>query len=277
MVQREGRILRRGNTSTRVDIFRYIAEGSFDAYSWQILETKQRFIANLLSNSLPENSAQDVAEAVLSYAEVKALAVGNPLLRRRIEVANELSKYRVLERKAQDARMYLEQELAELPATIAHRRQLIAFCEQDMAHLAGHAEKPQGQERAVLADKLAAAVERSLPIDPDRELFVYRGFQIVLPRGTDRDKPAVFAGRAGKYYILLGQDPRVYLDFIDRFLADMDTFCGALRVGLSSSERQQVKLREELAKTNNYHTHIESLTEEIARLDKELGVTEQHE
>ena len=198
MVQREGRILRRGNTSTRVDIFRYIAEGSFDAYSWQILETKQRFIANLLSNSLPENSAQDVAEAVLSYAEVKALAVGNPLLRRRIEVANELSKYRVLERKAQDARMYLEQELAELPATIAHRRQLIAFCEQDMAHLAGHAEKPQGQERAVLADKLAAAVERSLPIDPDRELFVYRGFQIVLPRGTDRDKPAVFAGRADR-------------------------------------------------------------------------------
>ena len=89
MVQREGRILRQGNQNKKVDIFRYITEGSFDAYSWQLLETKQRFISELLSGSLTERSGSDIEDTVLNYAEVKALAVGNPLIKERVEKANE--------------------------------------------------------------------------------------------------------------------------------------------------------------------------------------------
>lgn len=81
MTQREGRILRRGNTNSKVYIYRYITEGSFDAYSWQLLETKQRFISELLSGSLTERSGTDIADTVLDYAEVKALAVGDPLVK----------------------------------------------------------------------------------------------------------------------------------------------------------------------------------------------------
>lgn len=90
MTQREGRILRQGNTNPKVQIFRYITEGSFDAYSWQLLETKQRFITALLSGTLSERSAADIYDTVLNYAEVKALAVGNPLVKKRVETANEL-------------------------------------------------------------------------------------------------------------------------------------------------------------------------------------------
>lgn len=93
MTQREGRILRRGNANSKVRIFRYITEGSFDAYSWQLLETKQRFITGLLSGSLTERSGKDIEDTVLDYAEVKALAVGNPLVKERVETANELSRY----------------------------------------------------------------------------------------------------------------------------------------------------------------------------------------
>ena len=91
MTQREGRILRQGNTNSKVQIFRYITEGSFDAYSWQLLETKQRFITGLLSGSLTERSGKDIEDTVLDYAEVKALAVGNPLVKERVKTANELS------------------------------------------------------------------------------------------------------------------------------------------------------------------------------------------
>ena len=75
MVQREGRILRQGNINQEVEIYRYITEGSFDAYSWQLLETKQRFISGLLAGSLVERSGSDIEDSVLDYAEVKALAV----------------------------------------------------------------------------------------------------------------------------------------------------------------------------------------------------------
>ena len=99
MTQREGRILRQGNTNPQVYIFRYITEGSFDAYSWQLLETKQRFISDLLAGSLSERSASDIEDTVLTYAEVKALAIGNPLIKQRVEAANELSRLLTLQRK----------------------------------------------------------------------------------------------------------------------------------------------------------------------------------
>ena len=92
MTQREGRFLRQGNENKKVYIYRYITEGSFDAYSWQLLETKQRFISGLLSCSLTERSSSDIESTVLDYAEVKALAVGNPLIKERVETANELTR-----------------------------------------------------------------------------------------------------------------------------------------------------------------------------------------
>ena len=104
MIQREGRILRQGNQNPKVQIFRYITEGSFDAYSWQLLETKQRFITSLLSGSYTEHEGSDIEDTVLNYAEIKALAVGNPLVKKRVETANELSRYYTLQRKLVETR-----------------------------------------------------------------------------------------------------------------------------------------------------------------------------
>ena len=92
MIQREGRILRQGNENKKVEIYRYITEGSFDAYSWQLLETKQRFITDLLSGSLVERNGKEIDDVVLNYAEVKALAIGNPLVKERVEAQNEQNR-----------------------------------------------------------------------------------------------------------------------------------------------------------------------------------------
>ena len=94
MVQREGRILRRGNQYQEIKIFRYIAEGSFDSYSWQLLETKQRFISQFLSGSEYQRSASDLEENVLTYAQVKALAISQPLMKVLAEKENELRRRR---------------------------------------------------------------------------------------------------------------------------------------------------------------------------------------
>ena len=114
MTQREGRILRQGNENKKVSIYRYITEGSFDAYSWQLLETKQRFIAELLSGSMDQRSGSDIEGTVLDYAEVKALAVGNPLVKVRVEAANELTRLMTLQRKTMETRVAMEKELMEL-------------------------------------------------------------------------------------------------------------------------------------------------------------------
>lgn len=124
MTQREGRILRQGNQNPKVQIFRYITEGSFDAYSWQLLETKQRFITSLLSGSYTEREGSDVEDTVLNYAEIKALAVGNPLVKKRVETANELSRYYTLQRKLVETRIRLDKELKELPSKCFIRKSL---------------------------------------------------------------------------------------------------------------------------------------------------------
>ncbi|MCD8294596.1 MAG: DEAD/DEAH box helicase family protein [Clostridia bacterium] len=136
MVQREGRILRPGNRNEKVFIFRYITEGSFDAYSWQILENKQRFISELLSGSYTARSGGDVKDTVLDYAEVKALAVGNPLIKKRVETANELASLLTLKRKYLEGRQAMEQELLELPELIRDASSRAEGCSRDMAFYA---------------------------------------------------------------------------------------------------------------------------------------------
>ncbi len=110
------------DTSKEVFIYRYITEGSFDAYSWQLLESKQRFISQILSGDCTQRECADVDETVLNYAEVKALAVGNPKIKRRVEVANELSKYRILERDVIARKSKLREELDGIPANIEKQK-----------------------------------------------------------------------------------------------------------------------------------------------------------
>ncbi|MCD8306612.1 MAG: SNF2-related protein [Clostridia bacterium] len=133
MVQRQGRILRPGNTNEKVYIYRYITEGSFDAYSWQLLETKQRFISDLLSGSYSERSGGDIKDAVLDYAEVKALAIGNPLLKERVQTANELTRLLTLQRKDMEDRLRMKQLQAQLPDKISEAKQCASDCSEDLA------------------------------------------------------------------------------------------------------------------------------------------------
>lgn len=282
MTQREGRILRQGNTNPKVRIFRYITEGSFDAYSWQLLETKARFIADLLSGSLADRSGGDVSDTVLDYAEVKALAVGNPLVKKRVETANELSRYLTLQRKMIEMRLHLEKMLSEIPSRKERQVQLIEKCDDDTAFYAEwRADNPEvtdprlkreeADRRKALREQIQAAVTDNVLKDTESVLLTYRGFDLVLPANMTAIKPYLYLQRRGRYYVELSDNEVGNLLRIDNFLNGLEEHGRKLREGLAKLEQDEKEIRRELSKDENYIDRIEACKKRLETIDKKLG------
>lgn len=283
MTQREGRIIRQGNENSRVKIFRYITEGSFDAYSWQLLETKQRFISDLLSGSLVQRSSSDIADTVLDYAEVKALAVGNPLIKERVEIANELTRYIMLQKKHVETRTRLEQELLELPGRKANQENLIHRCVEDADFYSQwkelHPEPETSQEkkneaarRQELRKQLKAGVEGNVLQTKETDLTEYCGFRIILPANMMMEKPYVWLKRNGRYYVELGETEVGNLIRIENFLENLYAHLGKLKTGLYKMEEREKDVKAELSKKESYLDQIEEYRSKIDELDEKLGV-----
>ena len=283
MTQREGRILRQGNTNTNVYIYRYITEGSFDAYSWQLLETKQRFISDLLSGSLTARSGADIENTVLDYAEVKALAVGNPLVKKRVEAANELTRYLTLQRKLVDSRIRMEKELMELPGKLEHQKELIAKCEEDLSYYQiwkaanppaeeNRLKKEEAEKRKTLREYITSAVKSYALETREKTLMTYRGFEIVLPANMTHEKPYIWLTRQGKYYVELGDTEIGNLIRIDNYLDALDDHLEKLKTCLSKLTEKEIELKAELSKDENYSEQIEKYKAEVEKLDKKLEV-----
>lgn len=143
--QRLGRIVRQGNQNPEVEIFRYVTEGTFDAYLYQLVESKQRFIAQIMTSKLPARAAEDVDETALSYAEIKALATGNPQIIEKCNLDMEVSKLNMLRASHLSQRYALEElVLRKYPAEIKELNERIAGYEQDNARLAEHPKPAEG-------------------------------------------------------------------------------------------------------------------------------------
>lgn len=272
MTQREGRILRQGNENKKVYIYRYITEGSFDAYSWQLLETKQRFISGLLSGSLTERSGSDIESTVLDYAEVKALAVGNPLIKERVETANELTRYLALQRKAIDNHIRMEKELMELPARIKHQKELIEKCECDIEFYRSNRKEYSNEERKDIRQKLFSAVKGNVLMRNETPSITYQGFQIVLPANMTAEKPYIWLQKNGIYYVELGDTEIGGLIRIDNYLDSLDKQLEKLNEGLTNLCGRQDALKVEITKKEDYVDRIEKIKQRLEKLDKKLGV-----
>ena len=272
MTQREGRILRQGNENKKVYIYRYITEGSFDAYSWQLLETKQRFISGLLSGSLTERSGSDIESTVLDYAEAKGFAVGNPLIKERVETANELTRYLALQRKAIDNHIRMEKELMELPARIKHQKELIEKCECDIEFYRSNRKEYSNEERKDIRQKLFSAVKGNVLMRNETPSITYQGFQIVLPANMTAEKPYIWLQKNGIYYVELGDTEIGGLIRIDNYLDSLDKQLEKLNEGLTNLCGRQDALKVEITKKEDYVDRIEKIKQRLEKLDKKLGV-----
>ena len=283
MTQREGRILRQGNENAKVQIYRYVTEGSFDAYSWQLLETKQRFISSLLSGSYDLRSGSDISDTVLSYAEVKALAVGNPLVKKRVEVSNELTRMLSLQRKTIEKRQDLEQELAMLPSKIQRQRARIRAAKLDERHYheylkndpapANTAEKKKLEESTRrLRQQLFKSVHTYEYESKEKPLMTYRGFQIILPANMDTLKPYIWLEKEGRYSVELGNTETGGLVRIDHFLDSFSEYIADRQMRLQKLKDRKQQIKEELSVEENFSDKIDSLRSELEAIDKKLGV-----
>ena len=294
MTQREGRILRQGNTSERAYIFRYITEGSFDAYSWQLLETKQKFISALLSGSLTERSGSDIDDTVLDYAEVKALAIGNPLVKKRVEAANELSRLMTLQRKAIDSKIGLEKELLSVSGRIEDIADRIEKCKKDReaceernadalqlrGSRAQYGESrdgafsdglsDDGHERRAIREQISRAVRENILERGEKKLMTYRGFDLILPAHMMGDSPYIIIAGEGRYRVEMGDTEVGNLRRVDNFISNLGGHLEKLEISLEKLKERKKDIEAELEKKESYSEQISSCKETIEKMDKKL-------
>lgn len=294
MVQREGRILRQGNTCESVQIYRYITKGSFDAYSWQLLETKQRFISQILSGHAVQREGDDVDEAVLNYAEVKALAVGNPKMKRRVEVVNELDKYRLLHQDFVDAQHQKKLQLKEMPGLIEKQLTRIANAQKDMDYVASCPNTYQDMEyedQKAIRESIYKAVKLYVNNPLEKKVLTFRGFEVVVPAHMQPRPPKPKFDADGNELPVKGEPiPYVLLKRDGIYRMEVESCAGITKRlnnlidGLAERKRkmedylellqnQKASLEQALlVKEDSYTLQMEMLKAELDELDEELGV-----
>ena len=276
MVQREGRILRQGNENKSIQIFRYITDGSFDAYSWQLLESKQRFICQLLSGSVDERSASDIDDVVLSYAEVKALAIGNPLIKKRVEVANELKRLSALQRKHIDNHTFMKEEVLTVPGKITHINELIKLAEADKEHYSKNSVEIKDMKgHRDIGKQIVTALSENIKQEERKELMVYQGFKIVLPDNMLKEKPFVWIEGNGKYYCETGDSDIGCINRIDNKLKGFAEFIEKQQEEIQKLSQRKTDIEAELKNENPYPDEIAKQQAKLTAIDKELGVEEE--
>lgn len=229
--QREGRILRQGNMNQTVKIYKYVTENTFDAYNWSILENKQKFIGQLMSGKNPSRSCEDVDEAALSYAEVKALASGDPRIIEMTDLDSQVTKLKLLKANHEGQRYMLEDQLIQFfPKAINGTKEQIQGLEGDLAVLQAHPQPDKehfsitvaGQtytERKAAGQAIIDACTKMTDVSQRVELGEYRGFPMTLWADTATQKFQVTMKQNLSHTIELGSDPVGNIARLDNALA----------------------------------------------------------
>lgn len=270
MVQREGRILRQGNINEEIQIFRYITRGSFDAYSWQLLEIKQRFISQLLSGSITERRGGDVDEAVLNYAEVKALAVGNPRIKRRCEVINQLDRLKVMQKGYLDSRTKLIEEQAAIPGKIKHVKDQILLCEQDKIRYEESRREYKYKEARALRDLISNAVNAGFGLPDEKFIADYQGFKLFVPAYMEGPEGKILIKGCGNYYLSVGSESGITIR-LNNILENFDDKKKEFQQVIKNLRQREKAITEELSKDGGCEEEIKALRKELEVIDKELG------
>lgn len=269
MVQREGRLIRQGNLNEKVYIFRYVTEGSFDAYSWQLLENKQRFISELMGGAARDADERQLADSVLSYAEVKALAIGNPLVKERVETFNELMRYKTLMREDFEKRGALEDMQVRLPVEIAGLKTRLALIKDDVKNVEKNYETPVSGLIAPLIQKSIA--EHSLE---NTENFIcdYSCFKLYLPSGFNRLHPYLVLVGNARYMVDVVTFGTGACQKLDNFIGSLKNYAKGVADNLASLEMQLKQAQVESRAKTGYEEQVKELSAKLADIDKRLGL-----
>jgi hypothetical protein len=281
--QRDGRILRQGNENDEVEIDRYVTEGSFDAYMWQALETKARFIAQVMSGENTARRADDIGGQELSYAEVKAIASGNPAVLTLAEADAELQRLNLLKKNHLDEQYVARRSVRDLPGTIASLNERLSKLTADEKTATAHAADPstigkrawsREDAPAVLADQLDR-LPRNVRETTRLPIGTFRGlrFGLIL---HPQFPPDVFLEGAITRLSTLSRDhqgPRAVLNALERLATGYGSECVRVRQDLAIAESQLRDYRERLGKPFAHEHYLSEMTNLRDQLKAGLSAT----
>ena len=285
MTQRNGRIIRQGNMNKEVKVFNYVTEGTFDSYLFQTLENKQRFISQIMTSKSPVRSCEDVDEQALSYAEIKALCAGNPLIKEKMDLDVQVAKLKVLKADHQSQKFRLQDKLlTKFPADIQETNAYIAGLKSDAQLAAAH---PQGKEefcgmtiRGVTYDEKKTAGEclvlacSELPNAEEKVIGSYRGFELSLRFDTYRSEYQALLKGQRKYTVSLGTDPLGNIIRLDNSLNNFPERINSAENELATLHQQQAAAQIEVEKPFPQEEELAEKSARLAELNAQLDVDE---
>ena len=274
MTQRNGRIIRQGNKNKQVYVYNYVTEGTFDAYLWQTLENKQKFISQIMTSKSPMRSCDDVDEQALSYAEVKALCAGDPRIREKMDLDVQVAKLKVLRSDYQNQKYRLEDKLLKhYPEEIQKAKNRIAALKNDAQIADAH---PQDKEnfcgmtiKGMVFDEKKAAGERlmlackEMPNADMMLLGTYRGFELNIRFDSFKNEHQIVLRGELSYPVPLGDDPRGNIVRLDNAIDNFADRIADAENALQNLEQQKQAAEVEVAKP---FAQEEELAEKSARL-----------
>ena len=283
MTQRNGRIIRQGNRNKTVQIYNYVTEGTFDAYLFQTLENKQRFIGQIMTSKSPVRSCEDVDEQVLSYAEVKALCAGNPLIKEKMNLDVEVAKLKVLKADHQSQKYRLEDKLLkEFPASIQCQKAEIAALQQDAKTAEANPQVKDGfcgmtVKGMHFEDKLAAGERlllacKEMPTAETVTLGSYRGFGLDLRFDTFRNEYQAVLRGATSHFVPLGTDARGNLIRLDNALDNFPDRIARAENQLQTLYQQRDAAQVEVEKPFPKEAELAEKSARLAELDTLLNM-----
>ena len=282
--QRSGRIVRQGNLNPEVEIYRYVTDGTFDAYLWQTLENKQRFISQIMTSKSPVRSCEDIDETVLSFAEIKALCAGNPEIKEKMDLDIEVSRLKLLRANHQSQQYHLEDQISKyFPETINSYSCSVSGYQHDIALLSKHV-PPKGKfpgitigdtfysEKEDAGKALIALCQSYSPLSASHQAGAYRGFPMYLDFDSlNREFNVILRGQIS-HRAVLGNDIVGNLTRIDNALESMGTKLTALQQKLGDLQHQLDYAKQEALKPFPQEAELSQKNARLAKLNAQLSL-----
>ena len=269
MAQREGRILRFGNTNPEIKIFRYVTEKSFDAYSWQLLEIKEKVIRDILSGMISERNQDDVGEQVLSYAEVKSLAVGDALMKKKCELENSLAKLYILRKKQNEQKEKMREKILAYPKEKEELQGKISRGMEDLKFVNENKFEYSKEDKTLMRQKI---LEKLSVVDfLEEEILKYRGFKVCKPFAFNLEKPQLVLKRAGNYVLDIELKSGILIR-IDNLLHNLENKIIEYENEMRALNLQKETMLNELNKPDELEWQIITLEQEFKNICEQMGI-----
>ena len=286
--QRAGRIVRQGNENKEVNIYRYVTENTFDAYLWQTIENKQKFISQIMTSKTPVRVAEDVDESSLNYAEIKALATGDPKIKEKMDLDNEVTKLKMLEANYKSNRYRLEDKVAKnYPEEIARTEKLIGAVKKDISEVEPKAEGEEkftsitilGEEitdKKLAGEKLLEAISK-VKINESKVIGKYRNLDLEVSYNFFTNEHNFSLNGAAKHSGELGTSADGNITRLDNALEKMPEKLKRLEEKLIGTKEQLENAKEELQKPFEKADELKNKVLRLAELNKLLDMGEVEE